>query len=66
MTGLPKTSEALLKALQEATTHPLGPEELEQQRVSFILGSLSEKSDVTRARVEEVLAEQEGKKALSK
>jgi hypothetical protein len=63
MTDLPKTSEALVKALQNATARSLGPEEIEQQRVSFIMGSLSSNSNVTRARVEEVLAEQEGKKA---
>jgi hypothetical protein len=64
MTDL-KTSESLLSALRRAATTP-SAEEIEQQRVSFIMGSLSERSSVTRARVQEVLAQQEGKKARPK
>lgn len=58
-----KTSEALLRALQEAATHIASEAELREQRVSFIMGAVTEKSGVTRARVKEVLAQQEGRKA---
>jgi hypothetical protein len=61
-----KTSELLLAALEEASKRELTAEELNKQRVSFIMGSLKESSTVTRSRFEEVLAEQEGKKDISK
>jgi hypothetical protein len=56
-----KTRESLLSALKRAATRPLTAEEVEKQRVSFIVGSLKESSGVTRARIREVLAQQEGK-----
>lgn len=61
-----KTSELLLAALKEASKRGLTAEELNKQRISFIMGSLKESSTVTRSRIQEVLAEQEGKKELSK
>ncbi len=57
-----KTPKSLLDALRDAAGHELTPEEIDQQRVSFIVGSLKETNNVTRARVQEVLAQQEGKK----
>lgn len=62
MTDL-KTNESLLHALKRAASHTPTAEELHRQRVSFILGSLREESTVTRERVQEVLAEQEGRKS---
>ena len=62
MTGL-KTKDSLLRALREASSQPASAEELHKQRVSFIMGSLKKSSNVTRERVESVLAEQEGRKA---
>jgi hypothetical protein len=62
MTDL-KTSDSLLDALKRAAAYKPTAEELERQRVSFILGSLREESTVTRERVQEVLAQQEGRKA---
>jgi hypothetical protein len=56
-----KTQESLLRALKQAAARRLTAEELEKQRVSFIVGSLKESSAVTRARIREVLAQQEGK-----
>jgi|SRR5579864_22101 len=55
-----KTSESLLATLQKASKRVLTAEELKKQRVSFIMGSLKESSTVTRARIQEVLARQEG------
>ena len=57
------TKESLLRALKVASARPLTAAELQRQRVSYILGILKDDSGITRARVEEVLAEQEGKKA---
>lgn len=57
-----KTKETLLSALRQASMRTPTAEELRKQRVSFIMGSLKESSGVTRARVEEVLAEHEGRK----
>lgn len=61
MTDL-QTNEALLKALRDPRSKTPTPEEMQKQRVSFIMGSLSNDSSVTRARVGEILAAQEGRK----
>jgi len=55
-----KTQESLLSALRRASSHTPTAEEMKRQRVSFIMGALKAGSDVTRDRIEEVLAEQEG------
>lgn len=61
MTNL-RTKDSLLRALEKASARAPTAEELRKQRVSFIMGSLKESSGVTRARVEQVLAEQEGER----
>lgn len=61
MTDL-KTDQELLDALRKSATRVPTAEELEKQRVSFIVGSLSPTSTITRSQVQEVLAKQEGKK----
>jgi hypothetical protein len=57
-----KTNEGLLRALKEASSRKPTAEELHRQRVSFIMGIVKDTSGITRAQVERVLAEQEGKK----
>ncbi len=57
-----KTDESLLQALHVASSRAITPEEMKTQRVSFIMGSLKASSSVTRAKVQEVLANQEGQK----
>jgi hypothetical protein len=57
-----KTSKELLQALRNSATRLPTAEELEKQRVSFVMGSLGKNSTATRAQVEEMLAKQEGKK----
>jgi len=57
-----KTRESLLSALRVASERIPTADELRKQRVSFIIGSLKDGSPVTRARIEEVLAAQEGRK----
>lgn len=61
MTDL-KTDESLLSKLRGAATRVPTAEELEKQRVSFVMGSLGKNSTATRAQVEEMLAKQDGKK----
>lgn len=60
MTNL-KTKESTLRALQKASSRQPSEDELRKQRVSFIMGTLKSASAVTRAKVEEVLAKQEGR-----
>lgn len=58
-----KTNPRLLAAIERASKYALSPEETRAQRVSFIVGSLGEKSSVTRAHIQEVLNKQDGKVA---
>lgn len=62
MTAL-KTRETLLSKLKQAADRKLSADELYKQRVSFIMGSLSSTSNVTRAQVKEVLEDFEGRKS---
>lgn len=57
-----KTKEATLQALQRASGKLPTPEQINKQRVSFIMGSLNKDSNVTRAKVQELLAQHEGVK----
>jgi hypothetical protein len=61
MTNL-KTKASTLQALENASHFRLSADDLHKQRVSFIMGSLDKDSAVTRAKVEEALARQEGAK----
>lgn len=60
MTDL-KTDDALLRALANAAQKQPTADEIEAQRISFIMGSLGEKSAVSRRRVTEILAQHDGK-----
>ncbi|WP_242219425.1 hypothetical protein [Shinella zoogloeoides] len=62
MTDL-RTNEKLLTRLKSDSNRKLTEDELYKQRVSFIMGSLSDNSTVTRAQVTEVLANFEGRKS---
>jgi len=55
-----KTKPSLLHALSEAAQRKPTADEIQRQRVSFILGAVKEGGGVTESRVREVLAEQEG------
>ena len=59
MTNL-RTKESTLQALERASRKTPTSDELKRQRISFIIGSLDKNSQVTRAQIQEVLAEQEG------
>jgi hypothetical protein len=58
-----KTNEALLKALRKAAVCKMSADELREQRISFIMGSLSPDSGVTRDKILQVLERQHGEKA---
>jgi hypothetical protein len=60
-----KTKKSTLQALEKAAGRPLTAEEIQKQRISFIMGSLDAKSPITREKVERLLAEQRGVKAAS-
>ncbi len=55
-----RTDPKLLDAMKAAAARKLTPEEMRNQRVSFVYGSLGSKSEVTRARVKELIEQQEG------
>jgi len=56
-----KTDANLLAALRKASTVSLSWKELHDQRVSFIMGTLKESSEVTRAFVDRELAKRDGR-----
>lgn len=57
-----KSKPSLLEALQKASRRDLTADEVRQQRISFIMGSVRS-DDITRAKVQDVLDKQEGRKA---
>jgi hypothetical protein len=57
------TSESLLRALRQSADRRPTAREMHAQRISFVMGSLGQKNNATRERVEHVLAEQEGREA---
>jgi hypothetical protein len=58
-----KTNPALLRAIKQAATRTSTEKELRAQRISFVYGSLSASSSVTRAQVQVVIDKQEGRVA---
>ena len=56
------TDETLLRALRAASAREMTADALRKQEISFIMGSMSQGSGVTKAQVEQVLAKQEGSK----
>lgn len=56
-----ETSPALLEAIRKASVTELTADEVRRQRVSFVMGTLKDQSSITRDRVEEVLAKQDGR-----
>ena len=58
-----KTNPALLQALHAAAAKGVTEEEIRLQRVSFVMGSLKPDSNITRARVQDVLNKEQGKHA---
>lgn len=55
-----KTNSALLEALKNAASKKPSAKEVQEQRISFVFGSLGSKSNATREHVRQVIVEQEG------
>lgn len=62
MTNL-QTDQGLINRLKVAAARELTAEEVNKQRISYILGTLKDESTVTRSKIRDVLAEHEGKSA---
>jgi hypothetical protein len=58
-----KTNAALLEALKRASVRGPTADEVAKQRLSFVMGSLKTTNEITRAEVQQILNQQEGKKA---
>lgn len=58
-----KTNSALLEALKKAASKKPTAKEVSEQRVSFVFGSLDSKSSVTKEKIRQVIADQEGQAA---
>lgn len=56
------TSKSLLRALEEGASRTPSFDQLEKQRLSFVMGSLPERNSMTREQVQSVLERQEGRK----
>lgn len=57
-----RTNEALLNALQKASSRSPSFDQLDKQRLSFVMGALPENNGMTREEVQQVLERQEGRK----
>ncbi len=55
-----KTDSSLLEALKKSSAEKPNHNELLEQRVSFIFGSLKAESGITHDRIKKILVEQEG------
>lgn len=54
------TSDELLSKLKTAAAHKPSQNEIFEQRVSFVFGSIKESSGVTKERVRQLILEQKG------
>lgn len=55
-----KTKPKLLRELQSAVRRGSTAEDVQRQRISFIMSAVNKKGNVTESRIKEVLAAQEG------
>jgi hypothetical protein len=64
MTDL-RTDQTLINRLRSAAARELTAEEVNRQRISYILGTLKDESTVTRSKIRDVLADHEGRKSAA-
>ena len=57
-----QTSNDLLEKLRRATRVELSADEIRRQRVSFVFGAINSGNDVTKEKVDEILAKHDGRK----
>jgi glutamine synthetase adenylyltransferase len=55
-----RTDEKLLAAIQQSATLSLPPDQIERQRLSFVMGAMPMDSEMTREDIREVLKRQRG------
>lgn len=55
----PSTSAELLRAIERASTRALTADELKEQRVSFVYGSMDHKNSMTRDQVKRAIQKME-------
>lgn len=55
-----KTDDHLLQMLKKSAAHRPNSDELQKQRVSFVYGLMNNSSEMTKSRIQEVLAEHDG------
>ena len=58
-----KSDPGLLAALKAAAGQKMTPEQVRAQRISFVMSTIDETSDVTRADVGRMIDEREGEAA---
>lgn len=58
-----KTDPSLLEALKRSAGHKPTAAEIEEQRLSFVMGALKTSNNITRAEVQDILAQQGGKRS---
>lgn len=63
MTDL-RTDEGLLQALKSASSRTPSFEQLERQRLSFVMGALPDDNNMTRDEVQSVIEQQEGRRLI--
>ncbi len=56
-----RTDDAIIDALRKVATKDLSARDVHEQRVSFVMASFKESNGVTRAKIEKILATQNGK-----
>lgn len=54
-----KTDAGLLRAIERSAHKKISAHELQEQRVSFVYGSMSSKNNVTKDRVRQLIREQD-------
>jgi len=57
-----RASASALESLNRLSANVPGHDELEQQRLSFVMGSLKSSNEITKAKVQEILNQHEGKR----
>ena len=55
-----KTDDSLLSALRNAATKKQTANEIQEQRISFVFGSLDSDSDVTKEQIRQIISAEKG------
>ena len=55
-----KSSRVLLDSIRDASKKKLSPRDIQEQRVSFVYGSMGNQNSVTKERIREFVCEFEG------